>query len=165
MATISHDQLLPSTAVDHDLLEPADGGQGLPAEAQQLLRSLERAFRQSFAVIDCTSGRRLRPAANCLSVDIYKRLPSLEEVAGRGRPEIVEEVSPLVLLAVPLPDSATDAPMVAIATFITETIETESQIAAAAHEFGVDVRQALRWAQTQLAWHPHAVQEISSAIA
>jgi putative nucleotidyltransferase with HDIG domain len=166
VATTFHDQFLSSTStVDDDLLSSADGGQGLSTEAQQLLRALERAFRQSFVVIECSSGRRVRSAANCLPVDWYKRLSTLEEVAQRGRPEIIDEVAPLLLLAVPLPAPASDSPMVAVTTFVTEAVENESQLTAAANEFGIDARQALRWAQTQLSWHPHAVQEVSSAVA
>jgi putative nucleotidyltransferase with HDIG domain len=134
-------------------------------EAHQVLRALERAFGQTFAVVDCTTGHRVRSATNGLPIDLYKRLASCEEVAQRGRPEIIDEVSPLILLAVPLPVSATDSPMVAVAVFVTEAVENESQIAAAAHEFGVDVRQALRWAQSQFPWQPHAVHELSSAVA
>ena len=83
---------------------PADDiDQPLPNEAHQMLRALERAFGQSFAVVDCTTGQTVRPAVDGLPVDLYKRLASCEQIASRGRPEILDEVSPLVLLAVPLP--------------------------------------------------------------
>jgi HD-GYP domain-containing protein (c-di-GMP phosphodiesterase class II) len=126
---------------------------------------LERAFGQSFAVLDCSTGHRLRPATDGLPVDLYRQLASCDEIAQRGRPEILDEVSPLLMLAVPLPAAATDAPMVAVSTFRTEPVEQESQIAAAAKEFGVDPQLALRWAKTQLCWSAHAVQEVSVAVA
>ena len=166
MATTFHDHFLTPTSVgDGSLAVPTDPDHVLRQEAHQVLRALERAFGQTFAVVDCTTGHRVRSATNGLPIDLYKRLASCEEVAQRGRPEIIDEVSPLILLAVPLPVSATDSPMVAVAVFVTEAVENESQIAAAAHEFGVDERQALRWAQSQFPWQPHAVQELSSAVA
>jgi HD-GYP domain-containing protein (c-di-GMP phosphodiesterase class II) len=166
VATTYHDQfetqLLPA---DGQFPAPLDQEQVVRSEANQMVRALERAFGQSFAVLDCTSARTVRSSADGLPVELYKRVASCEEVAQRGRPEIVDEVSPLVLLAVPLPTPATDSPLVAVSTFVTEAVTEESQIAAAAREFGVDPRQAFRWAQSQLCWHPHAIQELSTAVA
>jgi putative nucleotidyltransferase with HDIG domain len=161
-----HEQVLAHGVTGRDgVALAADGEQLLRPEAIQLVRALERAFNQSFAVIDCTTGRRVRSPENGLPVDLYKRLASCEEIAQRGRPEILDEVSPLVLLAVPLPVAPSDGPMVAVSAFLTETIEQEAQIVAAAKEFGLDSRQTFRWAQAALPWHPHAVQEVSSAVA
>jgi len=142
----------------------ADAEQALPHEAHQMVRALERAFGQRVTVIDCKSGRRLRSADNGLEIDLYPRLSTCEQIAERGRPEIIAEVSPLLLLAVPLTAAVADSPLVAVATFVTEPLEEESQIAAAAHELGVDARHAFLWARTQSIWPPHALQEISAAI-
>ncbi len=148
MAMTYHEQVLaPGVTGGDGVALAADGEQLLRPEAIQLVRALERAFSQSFVVIDCTTGHRVRSAANGLPIDWYKRLASCEEIAQRGRPEILDEVSPLVLLAVPLPVAPSDGPMVAVCAFLTETIEHEAQIAAAAKEFGIDPRQTFRWAQ------------------
>ena len=166
MATTYHEPFpLPTSAGDEVPAAASEPGQALRNEAHQMVRALERAFAQSFAVLDCATGARARPAADGLPIDLYKRLAACEEVAQRGRPEVVDEVSPLMLVAVPLPASTTDSLMVAVSTFVTEPVTEESQIAAAAHEFGVDSQLALRWAQAQLPWHPHAVLEVSSAVA
>jgi HD-GYP domain-containing protein (c-di-GMP phosphodiesterase class II) len=166
VATTYQEQFLPPTSPGDESPVPAtEPGQVLRSEAHQMVRALERAFSQSFAVLDCTTGARVRPAAEGLPVDLYKRLAACEEIAQRGRAEILDEVSPLIMVAVPLPASTTDTLMVAISTFVTEPVSDESQIAAAAHEFGVDAQQALKWAQGQLPWHPHAVLEVSSAVA
>src|SRR4029078_5465769 len=66
--------------------------------------------------------------------------------------------------AVPLPSATPGSVMVAVGTFLTERIESETQIAAAAAAFGVDVSQAFCWAQTQSPWPPKAIQEVSAAI-
>jgi putative nucleotidyltransferase with HDIG domain len=156
---------MPTSSTD-DVLAASTGAQdqSVRPETNQLVRALERAFGQSFAILDCASGQTLRTAADGLPVDLYERLATCAEVAQRGRPEIVEEVSPLVILAVPLPASATDAAMVAVSTFLTDAVSDERQIAAAAKEFRVDVQQAVRWARTRRAWHPQALLELAAAI-
>lgn len=147
-----------------DTTAPLDADLALPPEAAQLLRSIERAFGQTFALLECSNGKVLRPATNGLPVDLYTRIPTCEQVATRGLPEILDEVSPLLLLAVPLPSDNPGSVMVAVATFLTERIECEAQISAAASAFGVDAAQAFCWAQTQTAWPPKAIQEVSAAI-
>src|SRR3954447_25592668 len=142
----------------------ADGTIVLPTEANQVLRSIERAFSTSFSVIDCSTGQVVRPATDGLSLDLYPRLPSCEQVARRGLPEILDEISPLLLLAVPLPASTSPATMVAVATFVTERIDREEQVLAAASEFGIDPKEAFRWAQAQTSWPPKAIQEVALAI-
>jgi putative nucleotidyltransferase with HDIG domain len=147
----------PESALDADL--------ALPLEANQMLRSIERAFAQSFAVIDCGTGQVLRAATNGLPIDLYSWLSNCEQIAGRGQPEALDEVSPLLLFAVPLPSTNPGAGMVAVATFLTERIDSEMQITAAAAEFGLEVGTAFQWAQSQTPWPPQAIQEVSAAIA
>jgi putative nucleotidyltransferase with HDIG domain len=154
-------RVLPSDG-DVDVANEAE--QILPHEASQTVRALDRAFGQTFAVVDCRSGQMLRSSCDDLPVDLYRRLATCEQVAERGRPEILEEVSPLLLLAVPLPFTATGTPLVAVATFVTEPIDTSSQIAAAAEELGVVPEQAFRWARMRPVWPPQAIQEVSLAI-
>ncbi len=165
MATIYDDPVLaPGVAGNEHLSVPADADQILRTDGQQVVRALERAFGQSFSVIDCTTGHVVRPATDDLPVDPYKRMAALYEIAQRGRPEVVDEVSPLLLMAVPLPVNPTEPLLVAVATFVTEPVEREDQIKLAAMEFGVEVEQALQWAQGRMPWHPHAVQEVASAV-
>ncbi len=140
------------------------GDQFLAQDALQLVRALDRAFGQKVWIIDCTTGQTLRSADDDLDIDLYPRLASCEQIAERGRPEILEEVSPLLLLAVPLSPAGADTPFVAVAKFVTEAVEDQSQLAAAVREFGIDSRQALRWARGQTVWPPHAIQEVGAAV-
>src|SRR6476620_4908990 len=150
--------------IDEAVAPLLDADLVLPAEATQLLRSIERAFGQSFALLECSNGKVLRAAENGLPVDLYTRIPTCEQVAERGLPEILDEVSPLLMLAVPLPSENPGSVMVAVATFLTERIESECQIAAAAAAFGVDTGEACCWAQAQSVWPPKAIQEVSTAV-
>ncbi len=155
----------PNLPVGGGFATPIDADLALSLEASQMLRSLERAFCQSFAVIECNTGLTLRTATNGLAVDLYSRLSNCELIAQRGQPEVLDEVSPLLLLAMPLPTANAERAMLAVAPFLTERVETEIQIAAAAAEFGVEVGHAFQWAQGQTPWPPKAIQEVSSAIA
>ena len=165
VATTFHEQLSDPAAEKNEALVPAnDIDQPLPNEAHQTLRALERAFGQSFAVVDCTTGQTVRPAVDGLPVDLYKRLASCEQIASRGRPEILDEVSPVVLFAVPLACPVTECTLVAVSAFVTERVKNKDEIAAAAAEFGVDVAPAFRWAEAQTPWPPKALHEFSAAI-
>jgi putative nucleotidyltransferase with HDIG domain len=151
-------------STDDALALASDNDLALPVEANQMLRALERAFGQQFTLVDCGTGKTLRAAANGLSVDIYSRLTICEQIAERGLPEILDEVSPLLILAVPLPSNPGSA-TVAVTTFVTDRIENESQISASATAFGVETGVAFRWTQAQTPWPPKAIHEVSLAIA
>ncbi len=153
-----------SSALPTPAAEPIDADLALPPEASQLLRSIERAFGRSFALLECGNGKVLRPALHGLQADLYTRIPICEQVAERGLPEIIDEVSPLSMLAVPLPSAIPGSVMVAIGMFLTDRVEYEAQIAAAASAFCVEPRQAYEWAQSQSVWPPQAIQEVSAAI-
>lgn len=165
MAIVYEHQTDASVAqVDEGIAPPVNLDLALPGEASQLLRSIERAFAQSFALVECGNGRILRTATNGLPIDLYTRVPTCAQIAERGLPEILDEVSPLLMLAVPLPSTNPGSVIVAVATFLTDRIENEIEIAAAAAAFGIDVDDAFRWAQAQSPWPPKAIQEVSAAI-
>jgi HD-GYP domain-containing protein (c-di-GMP phosphodiesterase class II) len=165
LATIYDDPVLsPSVFTAESLPTRPDPDQVLRYDIEQFVRNLERVFGQSFAVVDCASGRSLRSATLMPAVDVYSRLGGLEQIAQRGRPEIVDECSPVYLLAVPLATTTTDPTMVAIALFVSESITCDSEVAAAASEFGVEPRAFFQWVQSQTPWHPRAVQETALAL-
>jgi putative nucleotidyltransferase with HDIG domain len=143
----------------------ADIEQPLPSEAYQTLRALERAFGQAFSVVDVTTGRMLRSAPNGLEIDFYGRLAQCQQIAQRGRPEILDEVSPLVLLAVPLAHDQNESAFVAVAAFVTERVTTEAEISAAAREFGLEAGRVFDWAKEQTPWPAQGLNELSGAIA
>src|SRR5262245_38069328 len=156
--------MAPGLAGNEHLALPADADQVLRSDGDQVVKALERAFAQSFSVVDASTGHVVRTAEDDLPVDRYKRIAELYEIAQRGRPEMVDEVSPLLFMAVPLPTNPGEAMLVAVTTFVTEPIAREEQIRAAALEFGVDAAKALQWAQGRIPWHPHAVLEVSAAV-
>ena len=154
------------TAPVNELAAPInDVEQALPNEAHQMLRALERAFGQSFSVIDCSTGNVVRQSMGGVKIDLYKRLSICQQVVERGRPEILDEVSPFVLLGVPLVDMAATGTLLAVAPFVTERVQTQEEIAAAVQEFELPAKQAFHWAAAQTPWPPKALQELSAAVA
>jgi putative nucleotidyltransferase with HDIG domain len=149
---------------ENHLADAPDMEAVLPHEAHQMVRGLDRAFGQTFAVVDCSTGHRLRASVDGLNVDVYGRLALCEQVAERGQPEVLEDVAPLLLLVVPLPTMSTGCRLVAMATFVTETVTSASQLEPAARALEVSADQAYRWAQTQSVWPPRAIQEVAAAI-
>ena len=135
------------------------------AETQRAVAAFERALDQSLTVLDPANGDILQQTADALCCDLTPRLAVLDEIAQRGRPEIVDEVSPLVMLALPLPVDALEPPLVAVAMFVTDTVRVESQVAAAASAFGVPSGALFRWAQSRVPWHPQAaLQDVPAVV-
>jgi putative nucleotidyltransferase with HDIG domain len=163
VATPHHEQL--PAVVDGQLTGSAERDLVLSHDADQMLRALERAFGQAFTVIDSATGGAIRSAATALPIDLYSRLASCAQISDLGRPEVLDEVSPLLVLAVPLPSVAVECRLVAIGTFLTDRIDAAEQITAAANEFGLDIGLAWQWAQAQTPWPAKAIHEVALAIA
>ncbi len=130
------------------------------SEAQRVVSAIERALEQSFAVVDPSTGDLIQTPVGGILGDWSSRLGVLEEIARRGRPEIVDEVSPLFMLAIPLPADPLDRPLMAISICITESIRDESQIKAAATAFDISSDLLFRWAQSRIPWHPKAALQM-----
>jgi HD-GYP domain-containing protein (c-di-GMP phosphodiesterase class II) len=141
------------------LAEP-DRPRGMRPETQRAVVTYERALEQSFTVLDPAIGENLQTSTDGLGCDCAGRLAVLEEIARRGRPEIVDEVSPLMMLGIPLPVDPCDPPLVAVAMFVTEAVREESQVAAAAAAFGIDSSQLFQWSQSRIVWHPQAALQM-----
>ena len=125
---------------------------------------LERAFGQPFFLFDTATETVHCSGSKCLGIDVHARLTLCDQIARRGRAEIIEDFSPLLALAAPLIVGEEPTTLVAIATFLTQEVHSEEEIAQAAHIMGVDGSVAFRWAQKQEVWNPRAVIELSRAI-
>lgn len=161
---------------DHQLLDPNIGTVGylpaqdaavsvLPMEAQQTLRVLERAFGPVFSVMDGGTGRVLHASAEAMPLDLYRWLPLCQQVAERGRPEILVDTTPLLLLAAPLPEEVAGCRLLAVALFVTQVPQSEQEVKAAASELGLNACDVFSWACHRAPWPAYAVQEVSTAIA
>ncbi|MGD9636279.1 MAG: HD-GYP domain-containing protein [Pirellulales bacterium] len=162
MATIykDHYTAAPPNANGHHPPLEAEQPRSLRLETQRAVIAIERALEQSLTVLDPVNGEVLQHTSDGIACDVTSRLSVLEEIARRGRPEIVDEVSPLVMLALPLPVETMDAPLVALALFVTDVPTEETQVAAAASAFGASPSQLLRWARSRMPWHAQAALQL-----
>jgi putative nucleotidyltransferase with HDIG domain len=98
------------------------------------------------------------------AINVEEHLATCEQIARRGRPEILDEVSPLLLLAVPVAGTAIEGSLLAFAPFVTDRVESDADVAAASKQFNLNVKQAFHWAASQMPWRPQALLETSAAI-
>lgn len=133
--------------------------------ARQTIEDLQRAFHQPFAILDLARGELNRVAQNWLPIGVDSNLGILEEVARRGTVEIIEDYAPLVVLAVPIPsEESGECRHTALATFVTQPIDSQHDITPAAQAVGVDAEVAMRWAKGQSIWSTLAVEQLAQAI-
>ncbi|MEM1303463.1 MAG: HD domain-containing phosphohydrolase, partial [Planctomycetota bacterium] len=126
---------------------------------------LERAFGQTFAVLDVSDGALRGVSADYLNVDLFSRLGLCEEVVRRGAPEVLEDFAPLLVVGVPLQGEDELATCLAVTTLLTEAVADESQLAGAAQTLGIATDQAFRWANERKVWPAHAAIELCRAVA
>jgi len=134
------------------------------APFQPALRALARAFEEPFALVDVESGDLLHAGFEGLCCDLSSRMELLAEVARRGKPEIVEEVAPLSMLAVPFSSLRKGTTLVAVGVFVHQRVSTEEQIAAAARSLGVDAQRALRWSEGCEIWLPRVLLHMAESV-
>jgi len=131
-------------------------------DLQAALQALGEAFGEPFAVVDVESGDLVHSDYEGLSCDLYDRIELLAEVSRRGQPEIIEEVAPLAMLAIPLRKLGIGATLVAVGVFVTQQITDETELAAASRAFGVDARRALRWSTGRMVWPPAIILRLAT---
>jgi HD-GYP domain-containing protein (c-di-GMP phosphodiesterase class II) len=162
VATIyqEHYTAAPKSTNGRHLSDESERPRAMRVETQRAVVAIERALQQSLTIVDPSNGDVLQHTSDGIVCDLSSRLAVLEEVARRGRPDIVDEVSPLAMLALPLPVEAMDAPLIGLAMFVSEPVTEETQVAAAAGAFGASPAQLLRWAKSRVTWHPQAALQM-----
>ena len=133
------------------------------SELKPALEEFEWAFGQAFTVVNAETGELVYGAPSGLFFDLYDRLPLLAEVARRGKPEIVEDESPLMLLAAPLGALGKGLPLVAVALFVQQQVNKVEEAASAAKLFGLDAERTLRWIQQMEVWSPRVLMRLAEA--
>ncbi|NOY29929.1 MAG: hypothetical protein GXP28_07050, partial [Planctomycetes bacterium] len=83
-------------------------------QARDVLSRFCEAFDEPFALVDVHRGEIIHADHSGLSCDFSGRMELLAEVARRGEPEIVEDVAPLTMLAIPLQPLGHSSELVAV---------------------------------------------------
>ena len=159
------------TAVAEDLATQKvttklSGGSGCASGSalQATLGALAHAFAEPFALVDVETGDLVHSDHAGLSYDFYDRIELLAEVSRRGTPEIVEEVAPLTMLAIPLRSLGVGSSLVAVGVFVNLQVTQEEEMAAAAQALGIDVQRALRWSAGKTLWPTSVLQRMAETV-
>jgi len=131
---------------------------------QDVLASLAKTFAQPFALVNVESGDLVYSDHEGLSCDFYDRIELLAAVSRSGKPEIVEDVAPLNMLAIPLRKLGVGANLVAVGIFVNQQVHSEAEIATAARTFGIDDERALRWSASRALWQPSVLQQVAETV-
>ncbi len=137
---------------------------GVSNSLQTALSALAKSFNEPFAVVDVESGDLVHSDFAGLSCDLYEHVEILAEVSRRGTAEVIEEVAPLVMLAIPLGGLGVGASLVAVGVFVISEVSEEEQVSAAARAFGIDAGRALRWTQGRTVWPMGVLQRMASMV-
>ncbi|MBX3432777.1 MAG: HD-GYP domain-containing protein [Pirellulales bacterium] len=130
-----------------------------------LLQALEKQFAQPFVAVDAIAGDVVCAPTGGFTVDCRDRLELLAEIAARGRVEIVEDESPICVVAVPLEGMIDQKGLVAVAPFLTRAVRRESEIESAASVLGVKRGRAFRWARSREPWNVRTLVQLAETTA
>jgi len=150
VSSIRLDSLAPESLAE--VSAKTSGVRAYPARLDAILSKLDRTFGRPFSLVCAESGELVQTTPTALNCEIYNHLAVLKTVSQRGTPEIIEEESPLALLAIPLGSLDCGAHFVAVALFVTEQVTSKSQIVQAAKVFDMDASRALAAVQEMEVW-------------
>ncbi len=121
------------------------------APYEDLVRLLQRAFGTELTILDAESGEVLEAGSDQPPCDWSLRSELCREVARRGRPELIEDEDPFLMLALPvtLPHEGSQ---VAVGVFVSRLVAPGEDLSRAADVLGMPAREAVSWAARQVAW-------------
>ncbi len=134
-----------------------------PVLRNDVVTLLENNLATSFSLIDGQTGEILRKPSDVPVADLSARAPICCEVAKRGRAELLDEVSPFLVLALPLPlyDGSVQ---VAVGTFVDRPIAVDEDFTEAAGMLGMAQAGLTQWAARQQPWHPDALLRMGELV-
>jgi len=139
------------------------GVDGLSPHVDQKAGLLERVFGVRFDLVDGESGELAYASPDQPGRDWPLRGDLCRAVARRGKPQLIEEEPPFVVLAVPLAE-ADDHVSVAVATFVTSPVSPEDDLSQEARLLGMEPEEAVCWASRQTPWPPEALEAVSQLV-
>ena len=134
-----------------------------PVLRNDVVTLLENNLATSFSLIDGQTGEILRKPSDVPVADLSARAPICCEVAKRGRAELLDEVSPFLVLALPLPlyDGSVQ---VAVGTFVDRPTAVDEDFTEAAGMLGMAQAGLPQWAARQQPWHPDALLRMGELV-
>ncbi len=127
--------------------------QALLGSYSELLAKLLEWFGIEFHLVDGATGELVHCAFDQTARDWSIRGELCRAVASRGTAEIIEEEEPLLVIAIPIQETA-ETTLVAVGTFVTRNTATVSQLFPAAEMLGLEHADAAHWIRRQTCWTP-----------
>ncbi len=121
------------------------------ARRGNLLARLLEWFGIEFHLVDGETGELLHCAFDQTARDWAIRGELCRAVANRGTAEIIEDETPLLVIAIPTHESA-EATLVAVGTFVTSNTATPTQLLLAGEMLGIEPSDAAAWIRRQTCW-------------
>jgi putative nucleotidyltransferase with HDIG domain len=118
-----------------------------------VLARLSEWFAVEFHLFDGSTGELLHRAASYSARDWDVLGELCRAVAARGKAELIEEIEPLLVMAVPV-EADDRQSVVAVAAFVTRNALAPAQLPAACEILGVEADKAARWIGGQNVWLP-----------
>ena len=148
----------------HALMTPLGRSYAYEKSILPILHTLEETFAGPFALMDVVSGDTVHSGYGGLNCDHYGRIELLAEVNRRGKPEIIEDIAPLSLVAIPFGSLFDDCMLVAVGVFVHQQVTCQEEVAAAARSLGIDAQRTLAWAQQQEIWSGRSLQQMANLV-
>lgn len=117
-------------------------------------------FGAEFALLDVVAMEVLEEAPGTPAIDWLRYAAVCREVGHRGRPEIIEEIAPVALLAIPLADIQ-QSNVVAIGLFATQHARSPAETSAAGEVLGCGSDALGAWLKDATPWHPSALIRVA----
>ncbi|MHB8902692.1 MAG: HD-GYP domain-containing protein [Thermoguttaceae bacterium] len=133
-----------------------------PAD-RRALELLEAVFGVPFALVDGRSGEVLSRPEGIPDTQWQLRSELCRVVAGRGRPEIIQDEDPFAVLALPLSVPGTED-RVATATFVVRPVHRPEELSAAARLLGMHAEAAFAWASRQIPWARPSLERVAGMV-
>jgi putative nucleotidyltransferase with HDIG domain len=134
-----------------------------PSVASGAAELLERTFGVPFGFANAATGEWLCSAPGQPQVDWPARPELCRQVASWGRPELIAEEDPLLVLAIPLAGAAGES-TVAVGLFVAREVAPQECLAQAARALGMSDQEASDWAARQVPWPAEALRRTSQLL-
>ena len=123
---------------------------------------LRQLFDVDFTLFDGNTGDVLHASDEQPRGDELLRAELARAVAGRDAPQFLGDEDGVLILALPLPFDQ-DTGCVAVAAFVTRSIDDGDNVAGAADLLGFDETSAAAWINRQPLWTAHALLRLGAA--
>jgi putative nucleotidyltransferase with HDIG domain len=132
--------------------------QQMVRKAMPAAQWLERTFATPFTMLDGESGEVLHPAAAHRALQWQTRAEICRQVARECRPAVIEDIDPIIVMAIPLGGAADDG-LVGVGLFLSRGLTSPAALQSAATSLGMELADLHAWAMNQRPRDPSLLEQ------